>query len=147
MPCSKCINPTQFLHACKHCARCSKLRRVQLYKNKHMRYFHVFWVSSIQIGCSMHVVYVECMNDSQGQNQTRFLARSLSLSLSLSLSISLSLSLDLDLDLDLDLSLSISLSRSLSLDLSQSLSLDLSISLSISQNCDTVGFKWCIMLI
>ena len=28
----------------------------------HTRYFLIFWVSSIQIGCSMHEVYAECMN-------------------------------------------------------------------------------------
>ena len=27
----------------------------------HARYFRVFWVSSIQIGCSMRVVYAECI--------------------------------------------------------------------------------------
>ena len=31
-------------------------------KIMHACYFCVFWVSSIQIGCSMRVVYAECMN-------------------------------------------------------------------------------------
>ena len=36
--------------------------RVQLYEIMHARYFRIFWVSWIQISCSMHVVYTECMN-------------------------------------------------------------------------------------
>ena len=40
---------------CKYCMRCSKLGGVQLYKIMHARYFCVFWVLSIQIGCSMRV--------------------------------------------------------------------------------------------
>ena len=35
---------------------------VQLYKNNECGHFRAFWVSSIQIGCSMRVVSAECMN-------------------------------------------------------------------------------------
>ena len=29
----------------------------------HARYFRVFWVSSILIGCSMRVVHAECIDN------------------------------------------------------------------------------------
>ena len=43
-------------------SRMRKVFKVQLHKIMHTCYFRVFWVSSIQIGCSMRVVYLECMN-------------------------------------------------------------------------------------
>ena len=40
-----------------------KMFGVQLYKNNARHYFRVFWVSWIQIGCSIRVGHSECMND------------------------------------------------------------------------------------
>ena len=42
-------------------------------KIMHERYFCVSWVSSIQIGCSMRVVYAECMNKCRGVEFLTFL--------------------------------------------------------------------------
>ena len=45
-------------HSCsrQHCTRCPECNCTKIiYAN----YFHLFWVTSIQIGCSMHVVYTE----------------------------------------------------------------------------------------
>ena len=39
--------------------RCSECNCTKI---MHARYFRVFWVSLIQIGCRMCVVYAECMN-------------------------------------------------------------------------------------
>ena len=58
---NKWINPTRtWMHPTPTFTRlrCSKCSRTKI---MHAHYFSIFWVSSIQIGCSMRVVYWECM--------------------------------------------------------------------------------------
>ena len=44
----------------KHCATCLECNCTKI---MHARYFRIFWVSWIKIGCSMRVVYAECVNN------------------------------------------------------------------------------------
>ena len=53
----------RFAHARVMCSECNCT------KIMHARYFRVLWVLSIQIGCSMRVVYAECMKALMNFNQ------------------------------------------------------------------------------
>ena len=41
----------------------AQARKCNCIEIMHAHYFCVFWVSSIQIGCSMRIVYAECKNE------------------------------------------------------------------------------------
>ena len=55
----------RYAHARVMCSECSCT------KIMHARFFRLIWVSSIQIGCSMHVLYAECMNVKCFVDQTK----------------------------------------------------------------------------
>ena len=53
------FNNMRCSHLRQHCERSSECNRTKI---MHVHYFRVFWVSSIQISCSISVVNAECMN-------------------------------------------------------------------------------------
>ena len=53
----KVNEPILLVHECIRCSECNCT------KIMHACYFLVFWVSLIQIGCSMCFVYAKCMNN------------------------------------------------------------------------------------